>query len=362
MSVAPSTVPCVVCRRELEVPPQGGAVTCPQCGEANRIAPGRPKQPAERPSCPVCGAPVSPDDPACDACGELLGSLAAVSDEGRDRSSATTLTALGLAAWRDYRSRGLLLGAAVFGAMLLWTMLFVSQTALGFGAAALAETFGARGIDGPIFAFLIAYTVAAIAALPVNAAVPLGLANLHLAVVRGTLPRGQGSGEGSRLAPLWRARGKGRILLCAALIALVGGGIGTAGVLLVDAVIGPLARFNGPVPRILLEIAIWAAAAIPALVLWTLFWPLPFLIVDRPDLHHVRPLIVCLQLPAGRWGGHVAISLLTAAVFVGSVFAWTFPLPFVGPYLGLLMAHAYDRADRDRPGEAAQPFDPEGSL
>ena len=354
--------PCAVCRRPLTASPsEAGAVTaCPQCGEENRVpGAGRPDA-AGKASCPACGAAVPPGAPACGACGELLGNLNDAAGRGGGRAAGVTPGAVLRAAGRDWRRRGPLLTGACLLATLFWCLLFVTQVALALGAGWAA---GVRaGGDESLGAFIVVYSLAALAAYPINCAVPLGLAGLCLAVVRGELPRGGRSGEGPRLAPLWQTRGRRRMTLCVTLLALFGTGLGVANYNLMWAAAELLAGGGADLWRwdVTLD---WTATALAALVVWLLFWPLPFLIADRPDLRHVRPLRACLALPRGAWGGHLAagaaglVPLLVTALTLGLL------LPVAGPLTGLILAHAYDRLDRlETDARGPRPLDPEGVL
>ncbi|NNJ24657.1 zinc ribbon domain-containing protein [Alienimonas chondri] len=366
---AASTVTCVICQRELEIPPHGagGTVTCPQCGEANQIAAGD-RSNVMAPTCPVCGASVGADDPACGQCGELLGSLTDRAGEGLvqtggPRSSSTTLGAIVRDSAKDFGRHWLLLCSTALGAQCLWIMLFVTQVFLGIGGILLgAEVLhGALPGDADVLCFFFGYGLGALAALPLNAAVPMGLANLDLAVVRGTLPRGGRSGEGSRFSPLWRPRGRRRMLLCGLIVLGLLAGQLIAWALLVEAWEREFRAVVGSYDA--LQTLAFAGFAVPTVVMWTLFWPLPFLIVERPDLRHARPLKACLTLPAGRWGGHVAISLVTAVMLFLATLPWTLLLPIVGPMVGLLLAHAYDRGARvAEEAEEPRALDPAGLL
>ncbi|QDT17969.1 zinc ribbon domain-containing protein [Alienimonas californiensis] len=363
MTAAPPTVACVVCQRELAAPPQGGTVVCPQCGETNEIAAGGR---AVAPHCPVCGSAVAADAPACGQCGELLGSLSPGPDESSHRpggagAADATLGAIVVDAARDYARRWWTLGLAVLGAELLWIMLFVSEVLLGIGGVYLGGAMDNWAGEGAVWGFFIAYGVGALAALPLNAAVPLGLANLHLAAVRDALPRGRRSGEGSRFAPLWRARGRRRMLLCGGIALFVLAGQAVTALFLMDAVESDLRRATGSYDLVQ---ALWiAAVAAPTLLVWLLVWPLPFLIVDRPHLLHVRPLKACLTLPAGHRGALLAAGFLAAALLVLGTLPWGLLLPVTGPMAGLLLAHAYDRVARtEEEREDPAPLDPEGLL
>ena len=373
MSAAARSVVCVVCRNELTAPPAGGVVRCPQCGEENAVAPGVGVEIGgsggadAAGACPVCGAAVAPNAAACGVCGELLGPLgptgpAAARPPGElDSPTDATLVGLLRAAGRDLLRHGLLSGAAVAGSMILWTMLFVTQVLLGLAAFGfVAAVSNGRGDGAEAVAFLLGYGAAALAALPVNSAVPLGLANLHLAMIRGTLPRGRSSGEGGKLSPLWRTRGKVPMLLCGLLVL----GLGAAEVV---AVVWTAGEFDTELNRLaggsdFAETVAVVGVAVPLFVLWTLFWPLPFVIVDRPDLGRLRPLRVCVRLARGGWGGRLAVSFLTAAAVVGCVFAWVLPLALVGPFLLLLMAHRYDREARALDEAAPPELDPDGAF
>ena len=368
--------PCSVCRLPLGPPGvPGGVVECPQCGTVN----GADDAPA---ACPHCAAAVEPHAAACGACGELLGPLGGNAPSAGDRPTDAALFSLVRVAWQGWRRRWLLLGSSVFGAVLLWVTLFLTQVLLGFAAIWIAETLLSAGeMGGGMFG--VGYGLGALAALPLNAATPLGLAALHLAVARGEVPRGARFGEGPAFAPLYRARGRRRMLLCFTALAAFIGGLVAAGEQLVDV-------FE-PLPGVWREVGYIAATAVPLAAAWLLFWPLSFLIADRPDLRYVRPLRACLTLPAGRWGGHLAagavglVVMLAPALAAGlallvDFYAWwlildsergLFLLSLLAaaamtasvPAGTLLLAHAYDRADRAAAdGKAPRALDPAGEL
>ena len=354
--------PCAVCRRPLSASPSeaGTAAVCPQCGEENRVpGAGRPDAHGAA-TCPACGAAVGPDAPACGACGELLGGLDDTPGRGGGRPTGVTLGAVLRAAGRDWRRRGPLLTGGCLLAALFWCLLFVTQVSLALGAGwAAGVTAGGQESLG---AFLVVYGLAALAAYPVNCAVPLGLAGLHLAAVRDELPRGGRGGGEPRLAPLWRTRGRRRMTLCVTLLALFGTGLGVVNYHLMRAAAELLTGGGADLWR--WEVALdWTATGLAALLIWVLFWPLPFLIADRPDLRHVRPLRACLRLPDGAWGGHLAagaaglVPLLVTAPVLGLL------LPVTAPLTGLILAHAYDRLDRlETDAIGPRPLDPEGVI
>ena len=380
---------CPVCRRELTAADgdPGGPVTCPQCGE--RTAP--PGAGVGTDVCPRCEAAVGPGAAACPACGELLGPLSDGVD-GAARPTAGTLGGVFAAAFRDYGRRWGLLTSGTLLAGLFWGLLFVTQCVAAYGTAVVTDMAFGFGLDALGFGFL-AYGVAALLNLPLNGGVIVGLAGLFLAVARREVPGGRRRGEAAALSPLWRTRGRRRTVLCGVIVLLFGAGLAIASSFLAD--VGLEVIFGRSLQRWYWEGPIYVAAvAVPLLVLWLLFWPLAFLIADRPDLRGVRPLWACLRLPTGRWGGHLAagtaglVVMLSPApavglLFLGDLFAW-WSLSFVWnadvgetlvyllaapaflvtlPAGGLLLAHAYERCDRAATDESGpRPLDPEGLI
>ena len=76
-------------------------------------------------------------------------------------------------------------------------------------------------------------------------------------------------------------------------------------------------------------------------VAFCLFWPAPFLAVDRPGLRHVRPVLACFTLPAGRWGSHVAVGLAALGLLALGWAAVCAGVLFTAPLAGLMLAHGY---------------------
>ena len=370
-----------MCERALEPPPHGagGRATCPQCGEVNEVAAAGAGDSPNPAACPACGAAVGPGDAACGACGELLGSLGdPTADPREERSLEVGLLSIAAAARRDWKRRWLLLGAGALSVPLLYALLFGTQCLLGAGVAVLAKhVFGFRALEGEIFGFMLGYGLGALAALPLNVGAFLGLAGLHLAAARGQLPRGRTRGEPVAFSPMWRTRGKRRTLLCVALLAAFGVGLYFAPVAVLF--IGLEALSGAPVAweweeTIFMGSGVWTVG-----LLWLLYWPLLFVIADRPDQRHVKPLWFCLTLPRGRWGAHLATGFvggalllagpglaLATAVSVEEEGALFLALPFtcvLVPLAGLILAHAYDRLDRARTDEfGPRALDPEGVI
>ena len=379
---------CPVCRRELTAADgdPGGPVTCPQCGE--RTAPPGSAAVVGGEVCPRCDAAVDSGAAACPTCGELLGPLSDGTD-GAARPTAGTLVGVFAAAARDYRRRWGLLISGTLLAGLFWGLLFVTQCVAAYGTAVVTDMAFGFGLDALGFGFL-AYGVAALLNLPLNGGVIVGLAGLHLAVARREVPKGRRRGEPAALSPLWRTRGRRRTAMCGMIVLLFGGGLAIVSSFLAD--LGLDVTFGRSVQRWYWEGPIYVAAvAVPLLILGLLFWPLAFLIADRPDLRGVRPLWACLTLPAGRWGGHLAAgtaglvvaltpALAVGLVLLGDLLAWwdwwesetvnVLMLLLVPPAFlvtlpagGLLLAHAYDRCDRAATDETGpRPLDPGGLI
>ena len=316
--------------------PAGGGV-CPQCREV--VDP-----PATHPSaaCPQCGAAVAAGAAACGACGELLGGFGTGLPNTPDGGGAgeATLGAVWAAAWRDWKDH---LGTLLGGWLLAGLVGAVLTTALFFGGVLLAS--GAVAVVGeperawaPIAgAGLATY----LAILAVVCWLLCGLTRLHLDAARaGTdeAPRGPDlgrlfAGDGFPRAFLAAATVGTFVLLlmCGPQIVAVGVAIGFAGV------------GGGP--------ADWAAVALlitgyvlpplAAAAAFCLFWPVPFLAIDRPGLRHVRPVFACFTLPAGRWGSHVAVGLAALGLLALGWAAVCAGVLFTAPLAGLVLAHGY---------------------
>ena len=363
---------CEACGRLLRAPASraGAESACPTCGEPVTVptdggllgsfAAGRP---GERRKCPVCGARAQPGDTACRACGEFLDEP----DEGlgglEEGATEVTLTGVWAAAWADWqRHLGILLGAvAVAGAIsvgVYMTTYVASMVAL-FGVFAGAG-LGGPGGGGPPDALVIGAIVFFYALQFVVPVIPplyfsLGLSRLHLAAVRDVPEFGE----------LFRSAGFGRMLLCGGILYVFTAVLTTVpfvGVMFgLEAAGGMGGGGEGVMLALLAGMALSMAAGAG---LFAVFWPVPFLIVDRPGLGHVRPLWHAALVPgSGRWGGHLAVGLTAYGVLALGYFFCGVGLIFTGPLAGLLMAHAYDRHTRaaglydDGTAGADDPFD-----
>ena len=89
--------------------------------------------------------------------------------------------------------------------------------------------------------------------------------------------------------------------------------------------------------------ALSAVAGLPPFLLYALFWPVPYVIVDRPHARGLRPLAACVRLAAAEPGAYAAAGLAAAALLFAAVLPWGALLPVLGPLAGLVTAHAYDR-------------------
>ena len=329
---------CTVCRRPLPAPKApGAAVVCPQCGEANQPD-------GDEHACPHCGGAVEPGAAACGACGELLGPLDP--DAGTATAGVTTGGAF-RAALRDWPRYGLKLGGLAILTAVLWMTLFFTQCLAGLAAADAAEVLAQiRGPDAWGWAFAFGYGLAALAALPLNLAMLLGLQRSNLAAARGEWDLPKHRGGASWYSRLFRNRGKRRALACGGLLAFFAVGVGWAGAFLVGTIGWDFfVRGNGWIASYI-DWLVGAAAVFPAAAVWTLFWPLPYLILDRPDLRGLRPLRECWRMAAAGWGGHVAVGLASAALVAVAILPWGLLLPMLAPPAGLLTAHAYLRSVR----------------
>ena len=347
-------VRCATCGNEFRPTRRGGGGVCPQCGDV-----AGPDPAAGPGACPQCGGPVPAGAAACGACGELLGGFGTAADRGHvggDGPASLTLGPIWRAAWADWKAHlGTLLAGVLLSfvtAMVLTTAVWVGGSVILYAAAAAAAVGGAA--NGPPERWFVPILLGGISAgwlasLAVGSWMLSGLTRLHLDAARaGTadVPRGP------ELGRLFAGPGFGRVFLA-------GATVGTFVAILVYApglvMLGGLAwaggaKGGGGLLEASALLLFYLLPAATMTVAFVLFWPVPFVAVDRPDLRHVRPVLACFTLPAGRWGSHVAVGLAAAGLlFLG----WTtlcVGLLFTGPLAGLLLAHGYDRLTRSESG------------
>ena len=241
---------------------------------------------------------------------------------------------------------------------LIWMTLLMTQT---LAAALLGGLGSAVGLFGD-WPFIVAYVLAALCALPLNCATLLGLHRTNLDVARGVRHRPSRAGGEPWTSRFFRNRGKRRLLACGGTLAFFAAGMGNVGGVGVMFVAETLLPNRADITDLMIALAAW----LPAIALWVLFWPVPYLILDRPDLRGLRPLRECPRLAAGGWGGYLAAGLASGVLTAVALAPFGLLLPVFGPAAGLLTAHAYDRfarvAEEVGEGNDPRPLDPLGSF
>ena len=272
------------------------------------------------------------------------------------------------AAGRDWAANALPLAVATLATGAAWGVALLAVTALAgllcfLSAVISTEAFGLGRVAVAVCAFagMAAWTAAAGAVTGVAALAP---AALCLAAARGEPAGHPGRPWRDGFAPRLPARGRRRAALAGASAALFLVGFGVTSVWLLflaaEAVwgTGPMWSWQ-PV----IHAAGWAAGAAAAGGLWVLFWPLPFVILDRPDLKYLRPAAACLGRLPGRWGGQVAAGTAAGALLLIGALPWGLGLPFAVPLAGLILAHAHDREERSgRDGDDPPPPGSAGAI
>ena len=363
---------CDTCGKYLRAPAsQAGAQTsCPQCGDPVRVPAaswrggddrfGTFSSPGEI-VCPVCGEVADANAAACPSCGELLGGLGD-DPTGMRRGGPTgvTLGSVWFAAFESWKEHfGILLGGlAIAGLVVAAVILTLYIGMFAVMVAMLAGVFGAGGGGGGAGAAMRVVTLLFTAALlGVGSWLTAGLAGLHLEAVRSR----------PDLGTLFRSPGFWRMLLCGLLLGVFGyalaalpqlamamlnfrfGGVGAAGP--PDAGMFVLLGLTGLIP-----LAVNVG-------MFVLFWPVPFLCVDRPDVGHVKPIWWALKMPAGSWGGHLAVGAAAFGLLLGGLLLCLVGVLLTAPLAGLLLAHAYDRFDRaETDAHGPRALDPEGVI
>ena len=302
--------------------------------------------PPDRVVCPVCGTEADPDAAECPACGELLGGFKSTSRGGRlDGPTDVTLGGVTGSAVEDYKQHfGILLGgialcwliaiAAVMACYMLMFGLMFGGMAVAGGAGGGGDAAGVVAVVAGVFgAFAFAGAIAALYAW-----LSLGLAGMHLEAVRSR----------PELGTLFRGTGFWRMLLCGTIVAVSSYALSLVTMFGFVFLVFGLAGGGGPAgAEIWFVLMMYGSMFAVNGLFFLLFWPLPFLCVDRPDLGHVRPLMRSLTLPQGSWGGHLAVGASAYAILLlSSIFTCGIGVLFAGPLAGLMLAHAYDRLDR----------------
>ena len=312
------------------------AFRCGMCGSPLTGAAGT------RTLCPRCGeAAVVPGDPFAER--------GLVPRTGPTVTGPTDLTLGGVsaAAWADWKRQVRVLAPAVALAGLLWG---AAAAVAGFAGGLTLLVLTEAGVGDGGGRELAAVGVGLTGVWTAGALLTLVLADAHLEAARG----------GSRPARAYRTPRFGRAALCltplgpfaAALVAVPGWAAVRAGF-----------------PALTVPLTAAAGLMVPP-VLFTLFWPVPFLIQDRPELRGVRPLLAAPAVGAGAWGGHIAVGLAAfvltvagplailgvAVALFGGAALLVAPLPLLAaPLGGLMLAHAYDRAERARLDRGSPP-------
>ena len=266
------------------------------------------------------------------------------------RPPAATVALAMADAVRDWPRRGpRLAGLAVFVAI-AWFALFAGQCVVAAALEPLTSLLlGERAGEISWLAFPLAYAAAAAAALPVNCGTLLELHRSNLTLARGeALPDME---THPWLPRAVRSGGKARLLACAAVLGAVAVGMGISGAIAVHELAGGVA-WNSTA-YLAREWAKAVALALPAGICWVLFWPLPYVVVTRPDRTLLRPLAECVRLLIAAPGGFLAAGLASGAALAAGVLPWGLGLPVFGPLSGLLTAHAYRHLTGDEPGGGA---------
>ncbi|NNJ24656.1 zinc ribbon domain-containing protein [Alienimonas chondri] len=366
---------CETCGKRLRAPAtRAGAETdCPQCGDRVRVPTAAPQRAADgellgtftapgEVRCPVCGEIASGDDAACPSCGELLGGMGDdPTGMGRGGPTEVTLGSVWHAAVESWKEHfGLLLAGVLLAGLIFFAVVFslyIGVAMLVFGGFAVAAGAGGGGEGAGVLMAVLAifgglmFSGAVVAA---NSWMTLGLAGLHLEAVRSR----------PDLATLFKSPGFWRMMLCGLLLGFFGTILAYLPAIGIIALIGGGGGLGGGGGGEALAMA--AFYLVPTAVfggLFLLFWPVPFLCLDRPDIGHVRPLWAAIQLPAGSWGGHLAVGAAAyGLLFIGTLFCYV-GLLVTAPLAGLLLAHAYDRFDRaETDAHGPRMLDPEGVI
>ncbi len=370
---------CETCGKRLRAPASkaGAETTCPQCGDSVRVPLhwfstdreadddllGTFRGPHEL-ACPVCGADVGERAAACPACGEFLGGMGDdPSGLRRSGSTAVTLGSVTAASFESWKEHFGILLASLLLAWLVSTALtfalYSGMLAMFFGGAAILGGAGGGGEEVAALMIVMAVvggvTVAA-AIIAANCWMTLGLAGLHLEAVR----------DRPDLGTLFRSPGIWRMALCGIILCFFSYVLAAlpffGGAMLLFGFNGP---GGGPMNggNVVLMLSLYLVPTAVFGGAFMLFWPVPFLCLDRPDLGHVKPIWGALTLPSGSWGGHLAIGATAYGLLLAGGMACGIGLLFVGPFVGLMLAHTYDRYDRaELDAHGPRELDPEGML
>ena len=354
---------CETCGKLLRAPVSkaGAASECPQCGDVVRV----PTDggllgtftPPDVVVCPVCGTEADAADAACPACGELLGGMG-VDEDGRPAAGPTevTLGSVWAAAWETWKEQlGMLLAGWLLAGLILTSVGVAGYVGMIAVFVAAAVAGGGGGGGGPSETMLVvggvgAFLLFVLACLAGYAWMILGLTGMHLEAVRSR----------PELGTLFRASGFWKALLCGSILWFCGTVLGVVPMIGVGFGLEAAGGAGGAEGFVFLLMYGVLFAVLG--VLFLLFWPVPFLCHDRPDVGHVKPLWRALTLPEGRWGGHLAVGAAAYGLLLAGSFVCYVGLLFTGPLAGLLLAHAYDRYDRSSADDRPRALDPEGTF
>ncbi|MFH5803897.1 hypothetical protein [Alienimonas sp. DA493] len=356
---------CETCGKSLRAPlsKAGAEADCPQCGDRVRVPDRPPAEPrddvAEAVVCPVCGERVSPDAAACPSCGELLGDLNDLSAgrrwaEGSEGPTEVTLGSVWHVAFEDWKEHfGVLLAAVLLSLSILMGVgftLYVGMFVVMF--AGMAAGGGGAGSEALLVVMAVAWFFVLFGTITaVSSWLTLGLAGMHLEAVR-TRPE---------LGTLFRSPGLWRMILCGLIVGVfnvVLSYLPSVALFGIGAAVG-----GGDAFAAAGLIGLYLVPFVVGLGTFLLFWPVPFLCLDRPDLGHVRPLAAAVRLPGGSWGGYLAVGAAAYGLLMVGYLLCGVGLLFTGPLAGLMLAHAYDRFDRaDADAHGPRVLDPEGVI
>ena len=361
---------CETCGKKLRAPisKAGAQSECPQCGDLVTVPlSARPRDgetlakydPTGSIDCPVCGAEVDANAADCPACGELLGGMGE-DPTGMRRSGPieVTLGSVWRAAVEDWKEQfGILLAGFLLAGLVSFAVtmsLYFGMIVVMFGGMAVVGGAGGGGEAAGVMVVLLAVLGGLLffgAIVACNSWMTLGLAGMHLEAVR-TRPE---------LGTLFRTPGFWRMVLCGTILGIFGTVLGYLPTFAGIAFVGNLGGGGGAEAVIL-----GLFYLVPMVVfggMFLLFWPVPFFCIDRPDIGHVRPLWAAIQMPAGAWGGHLAVGAAAYGLLMAGYMLCGVGLLFTGPLAGLLLAHAYDRFDRaETDARGPRALDPEGVI
>jgi len=347
---------CPNCEKKLKTGDDkaGRTAKCPQCGTsvtvpassavaeddfsgfppldeaAPNLPPRRGSAGGTQVACPMCGAMNEPTAPRCYACGENL----YVSEAAGGPSGSRRFGDVWRSAWERWSAN---LGVNVAAALIAFVIMMAGYVALivmlmvgGFGLAAAAGNGGAIA-GGFILALLVGYFLMFV----IYCYLLVGFSNFALRQARsGNADLGALFPSISRLGPS---------MLCTLVTAIGLSVISAPGFGLY--IYGTVAVQNNEGLGILLVLVGYALMMFGWCVGWTLFWPVQYLVADRPGAW-LSPIGEGVSIAASNF----KLSFLMALVHAGLLFAGSMAcyvgLLFSIPLSFVLFAVAYDRCLR----------------